>query len=268
MDLPPELWLLIAEHLKGDRGSLWSLCASNVLLPVLYEQAEPTSSSSVVSFCNTIHTSPRQLGQYIHVLNIGTTPGVISRRFWPLRKESAAELRSVLVLLPNLRHLSLATRKAPFELCFNRLALPFMLDKLEISSKSSRSFYAFLSSQPSVTELRLGSALGRGRQMVRSFVAAYPAPLPNLVKITADLNFLEAIVPGRPLSEIVIMSSGASFAGSASLVEDDPWPPFISSLQSDKPRQTLKKLRIVELYLVRSILLTVTFDFYGNLFLR
>jgi hypothetical protein len=262
MTLPPELWLLVAKHLRGDRRTLLSLCRSHslvlrILLPILYEQVEFRSPSSLVPFSNAVRTSPRQLGQHMRTLKIGNNvkPPKITTTLFPAAL--ATELQSALMHLPNLRVLSLAAPGEVFHQCFDGLGLPFMLDKLEITYNDSQLFYAFLSSQSSITELHLGSE--DGQESVR-FITAHPELLPRLVKITASMKLLQAIVPGRSLSEIVVETTNA--------VRGASWPDFIASLQTHESLQMLKTLRFLQWNVVCSTLLVVTFNIYNNHFHR
>jgi hypothetical protein len=271
MTLPPELWCIIADRLRGDQSSLASLCQVHTqiylaLLPTLYEKIHLCTSSSIFLFSSTVVTNSRKLAPLVTALQVGEYPGPETYNQSRLHKNSAKPLRAVLELLFNLRDLSLATTATAFNVCFADLTFPFQLRRLVIPSIESIPFHLFLSKQPLVTELRLLPAGGLHEEGVRFFIASNPHVLRHCKSAAASLFLLNAIVPGRQLSEITVMWdnlwSGRQYtSGAFSFLQDStitsvgwhslypdlyPWTDNVDKLKLHNLHEKIERLKFIE----------------------
>ncbi|KAF8597040.1 hypothetical protein BDV93DRAFT_39655 [Ceratobasidium sp. AG-I] len=276
MSLPVELILLVAKNLLNDLPALSVLArtSSQVYIatqPILYGQVKLSSQTAITSFCETILGGPRQFGSFVNILTIGTHNH--PSKWLHLPKPLAVLIRATFSRLPNLRDLSMITTTSAYYI-FSGLEFVFKLTKLQVTCVDCAPLYLLLSHQPSITELHLVSSNPRDNYCVGTAISGLPEILPHLNRITASLDVLVAIVPGRPLSEILVESDAAAlvhvpesvldsvFCGSivslrsvgyyhpAPHSEDwdskDPWSILITTLEDRNIRQTLTRIRIFE----------------------
>lgn len=206
MHLPPELWLVIVESLREDLRSL--SCLSRISkqflhfsLPVLYGDIALSSPRLMSSFFDAVVTSPRQIGQFVQKLCLGSNIGC-DHFSWPrVHKGLALQLRAALKMLPNLQSLMLFITQAAFNICFDQLEVPFMLKGLSIPCFHSNPFYQLLSSQRSI--ILLGLVGHNSTDHLQEYITNNPNILPCLLgfmgpqKIGDVLNQRTSIIANK-----------------------------------------------------------------------
>ncbi|CAE6455558.1 unnamed protein product [Rhizoctonia solani] len=283
MTIPLELWLLIAHELQiqQNRQSLLSLCmASRVMndnvTPFLYGKVELLTNFSAQSFCCTIEDFGTRLAPFVRSLSIGSYS---SYRCWnrlEINISLARSLGSALASLPYLRELMVALDSVGFSACFEPILTthpPFSLRKLVIPLMETSTFSGLLRSQPSIEELHVGFEHHSPELNLALMLTLEPNLLPNLTSITAPLVVLQAGVPGRSVSEIMIIAEllygvdPDSFVIEPSIYERilcgsrvpitsigfyqsphsaDPWDQLLPALKRFGVHKTLERLSIVE----------------------
>jgi hypothetical protein len=110
--------------------------------------------------------------------------------------QSSQELATVLRNMSSLRSLDL-----PFIGNISILdGCTFKLDSLTCDFPYSESLHQFLNSQPSITHV----TFSRGYKLLTPFDERC---LPNLTRVSAPSSWLRTLIPGRPVREVVVLSS-------------------------------------------------------------
>ncbi|KAG8691626.1 hypothetical protein FRC08_010118 [Ceratobasidium sp. 394] len=205
MTLPTDIIYLIAQYLDRDRESLSHLARLGfdlyrALRPILFARVQVQTSGSLASFCDTICSNPLNLGYCVRTLRVNDKPGAAYPLFYPDGNALSDQLRATLLQMPHLRHLVLIMPRRRFNRCFRDLKIPFKLETLEIIFVNSATFKAFLSSQPSLKELRL--PLLAEQHISNACDLLDLNILPQLTSITAPTRVAAHATSGRAVSEI------------------------------------------------------------------
>ncbi|CAE6397463.1 unnamed protein product [Rhizoctonia solani] len=289
MIIPLELWMLIAYELQVQRNreSLLSLCLTTKSInadftPILYSQVELRAASSVLSFYHTMKDSGTKLGPLIQGITIGSYRHV---RHWDrvhIGFDLAKILQSALMSLPNLRELTSVMDPDGFRACFinerntdtgtdTPVNFPFSLHKLVLPTMHRTSVPLFFSSQPSIKELYIESEGLHGNIYITGFLSRSSGCLPNLTSITARTYELTGAVPGRPISQIMIVTEMLERSGEIIVTQGqwmrvlqgstvpittigfyrpprshDLWDQLIPALKQFGVDKTLESIRVVE----------------------
>ncbi|KDN46713.1 hypothetical protein RSAG8_04093, partial [Rhizoctonia solani AG-8 WAC10335] len=282
MIIPLELWRIVAHELEIQRNqqSLLSLCLTSTAIndtvtPFLYGQVELRTHLSAHSFCRTIKGFGARLGPFVRTLSIGS---YYSYRYWgrlDINAVLARSLSSALTSLPNLRELLVAVDSVDFGRCFEPLATPppFSLRKLVTPMIGTSSFYNYLMSQPSIEELHVGSEHTLSEYYMSANLSLQPNFLPNLTSITAPISVLKGAIPGRPISQIMIVTELLDWTDAGITIiapstwelalcgsrvpitaigfyqsphSADPWDQLIPALKQFGVHKSLEMIKIVE----------------------
>jgi hypothetical protein len=245
------------------------------ITPILYNHVDLPTAVSVELFARTIINSAFGLIPYIGTLTIG---GYLNYRQWDriqFSYSTAENLSLMLKSMSNLRELTIATMAMDFSLCFDPLALKpaFSLHKLVMPLMGTASFYKFLQSQQSITEIHIGTEHTMGEVHFGLCLYQQPELLPNLTSIAAPISVLKGAVPGRPVSEIMIVTDLLDWTdpgvtifspstwepilcGSRAPIKavglyqsshsSDPWDQFVPALKQFSVHETLERVKIRE----------------------
>ncbi|KAL5633691.1 hypothetical protein ACGC1H_005786 [Rhizoctonia solani] len=237
MIIPLELWRLIAYELQiqRNRQPLLSLCLTsramnNNVIPFLYSQVDLHTYHSGQLFCLTIKDFGTRLGPFVRTLNIGSH---YSYRDWDrldINTALAGRLSSALRSLPNLCELMVIVDSVGFGKCFDPLTTlpPFLLQRLVIPLVGTPSFYKFLTSQPSIKELQVGSEHTLSEFGMSTNLSLQPNFLSNLISITAPISVLKGAVPGRPISQILIVAELLDWTDPGiTIIAPSTWEPIL-----------------------------------------
>ncbi|KAG8710390.1 hypothetical protein FRC08_017234 [Ceratobasidium sp. 394] len=232
MSLPTELVHVIALHLQWDTTSLYRLSLLDVqtyqlLLPIRFRRVQLKSSLAVLSFCSAISSS-RDPGLYVQTLRIGKRPGLFNPKPWLFHEELGSALRAALLRMPRLSNLSLISTTSGFNKCFDRLDLPFSLQRLEICCINSEPFFSLLRSQSSIKELWLIVMHSQNLNDFYNFFAVNKDILPHLSTVAAPELLLDVTMVDRPVSSIVFDYRGWPFPGFWRRLEGENYGPIHS----------------------------------------
>ncbi|CAE7098396.1 unnamed protein product [Rhizoctonia solani] len=266
--LPSEIVLAIAEHLQpatSHRSTLLSLCMVNkktyqLAKLYLYRHVELNSHDAIIKFCRTLTAICPQNALYVVTLCIyPLTWRSGTRSSDHIRKDIVPHLRSVLNIMPNLKHLSLSITRKALVLLLVDLNPPFKLRTIAHSGDMSGPLLNFLNKQPTIQShgwyglpsWGMCRALQKAMNSNEKFFA-------NLRDATGPANFLAALMLSRPLTSITILlrtwrCRGPSIcdAESSSPEEIMGWTKFMygaykGGLKLMPPCRSLKEVCIAE----------------------
>ncbi|CAE6428204.1 hypothetical protein ACGC1H_000709 [Rhizoctonia solani] len=199
---PAELVQCIGEYLD-DSLTLASLCLVDkqtlgLVTPLLYASVHITTPRAILSFCNAILQSSRDLGRYLKVVHVDP-PNPTDVVFSSLIEAIHLALHKA----PNLKNLSLHIDTPNTLILFRHGWAPFTLRRFASFCTIKPYFlFDFLFSQPSIQDLTIYEPCPRDKYPRHSIRSVPPDILPNLTSIRADPLTIHAFVPGRPISRI------------------------------------------------------------------
>ncbi|CAE6485875.1 unnamed protein product [Rhizoctonia solani] len=213
--LPSEIILAIAEHLQPDvshRPSLLSLCLVDkktyqLAKLYLYRHVELDSHSAIINFCRTLTVLRPQNALYVVTLCVyPLTWRSGTRSSDHVRKDIVPHLRSVLNVVPNLKHLYMSITRKALVLLLVDLNPVFKLRTMAHSGDMSGPLLSFLNKQPTLVDhgwyglpsWRMCRTLQDNMSLDDSFLA-------HLRAATGPANFLAALMLSRPLTSVTIL---------------------------------------------------------------
>ncbi|EUC53864.1 hypothetical protein RSOL_018920 [Rhizoctonia solani AG-3 Rhs1AP] len=203
---------------------------NNNVTPFLYGQVELRTYLSGQSFCLTIKDFGIRLGPFVRTLNIGSHHSYRDWNRLDINTGLAVRLSWALKSLPNLCRLMVVVDSVDFGKCFDPLATspPFLLQKLVIPLMGTPSYYKLLTSQPSIKELQVGSEHTLSEFGMSANLSLQPNFLPNLTSITAPISVLKGAVPGRPISQIMIVAELLDWTDPGiTIIAPSTWEPIL-----------------------------------------
>ncbi|CAE6497707.1 unnamed protein product [Rhizoctonia solani] len=212
--VPSEIILAIAEHLQPvtHQSTLLSLCLVDkktyqLAKLYLYRHVELNSHGAIVKFCRTLTVFCPRNASYVVTLCVYPLAWRSGARSSDhIRKDIVPDLRSVLKVVPNLKHLFLSVTRKALVLLLVDLHPTFRLHTLAHSGDMSGPLLKFLNNQPSLINhgwyglpsWSMCRSLQDAMNLDRTFLA-------NLRAATGPANFLAALMLSRPLSSVTIL---------------------------------------------------------------
>jgi hypothetical protein len=268
--LPPEILLAISLCLANRPYLLSIFCQTSKDLchhirPILYEHVRLDSSVSLMAFCRTAITHPASTVAHVRSLQIGKAKWVHMYYDFQICRHHALDLREALLVMPNLRDLSLDISTKASNIVFNGLRPFFKLDRFSYSSDTSLPLMRFLvCSQPSLTQLESrGSTSYESHGALLRYVHAMSSRLPCLNDLSGDYVLVSVLSPLRPIRSATItywtplyLSEllGSSLTRTSiplrtlCLIENSwlwgSWTDFINSLRSARLNRTICEIHI------------------------
>ncbi|KAH7323433.1 hypothetical protein B0J17DRAFT_243617 [Rhizoctonia solani] len=212
--VPSEIILAIAEHLQPvtHRSTLLSLClvdkkSYQLAKLYLYRHVELNSHGAIVKFCRTLTVLRPHNAIYVVTLCVYPLAWRSGARSSDhIRKDIVPDLRSVLKVVLNLKHLFLSVTRKALVLLLVDLHPTFKLHTLAHSGDMSGPLLKFLDNQPSL--VNHGWYGLPSWSMCRSIQGTMNQDGRFLAKLraaTGPANFLAALMLSRPLDSVTIL---------------------------------------------------------------
>jgi hypothetical protein len=177
-----------------------ALC--HTLTPAIYTDIRLESRRATEKFSDTLACGRSHLKTYPRSIYINP-----KRTTTKLLHPTAHSIRQALLLTVNLHDLTLSLPSKAVKTILTNIQYPFLLRRLASPFISSREFPRFLHSQQKLEELVVLRNM-RGTVTVRTSIRNLDLEsLPRLQSVSADLESLLALVPGRPITQV---STGSS----------------------------------------------------------
>ncbi|CAE6451601.1 unnamed protein product [Rhizoctonia solani] len=266
-NVPSEIILAIAEHLRLDishRTTLSSLClvdkrTYHLAKVYLYRHVELNSNSAITKFRQTLTVLCPYNAVHVNTLNvyplIWHTRACSSNR---IRKDLVPDLRSILNVVSNLKHLYLAITRKALVLLLADIKPVFSLYSMAHSGDMSKPLLKFLSNQPEIVNHGWYSLSSwKMCRLLQESMTQDNRFLGNLRSAIGPANFLAALMRRRPLTSITILiytwrykntkldDASASCGGVTGWVKA-MYEAYAGGIGLIPPRESLKEIRIAE----------------------
>ncbi|KAL5634312.1 hypothetical protein ACGC1H_002400 [Rhizoctonia solani] len=201
LNIPPELvHLLIPDRTTCLALALVNKYYNEIVTLILYRKVDLRGSETLKAFSETMATGRPILREYPTSLHIV---------YWPFAQDNdPAYLRPttkhILMNVPNLNHLRLATRESMTRYLIEDPRYPFKLRQLEMTPIREAIFIDFLRSQPEIEDVSFWAqdklqGLPRWRADATSL---QPDILPKLRSIKSDEIDISFLVPHHPVANL------------------------------------------------------------------
>ncbi|CAE6461780.1 unnamed protein product [Rhizoctonia solani] len=265
LTIPSEIILAIAQHLRpvsSHQSTLLSLCmvdkrTYHLVKVYLYRHVELNSQGAITKFCQTLTVLCPHNAIYVVTLNVYPLkwhPEIRSSDY--VRKDLVPNLRAILNVIPNLKHLCLSITRKALVLLLADLKPNFKLHTMAHSGDMSKPLLKFLANQPMlVNHGWYGLPSWKMCRLLRENMNQDHRFLGNLRNAIGPANFLAALMLCRPLTSITILIY--TCRGKSSVVDNvrpketlgwtkDMYGAYKGGLNLIPSRDSLREIRIAE----------------------